>query len=334
MPINPRADATLNQKNKTCKLCTQSVIGKTFITYENGDILCYSCENALKNKPTRIKSAHIIICSFCNSAVKGKRYFTEPNGKIICENCENESEKCMKCNRPLLIDDKGSKSFSNGNKIHVKCLSCTDCGKSIGDQEYFENNDKFLCLNCFELDKKLKCSGCKKPIDELYLMIENQPYHKECFKCSDCNNAFGPGADYFKDPSTKLPLCSACHLIKTGEKCFKCKKVIEKDGYTFADKHYHGYCFLCSFCNVELWKMKQPFVGKNENEICCEPCFSNNYCDKCEKCGQTISLHLPGIKFEEKMYHKECLACGRCKKSLVNKKFFKSGKILICEQCY
>jgi LIM domain-containing protein 2 len=320
--------------NKQCKSCSKPVAGRTFITYENGDILCYDCEMASKVKPPRAKSAHIVICSLCNKTVHGRRYFTEPSGKIVCDSCEANAPKCAGCSRPLGVADEAVRKLSNGSQFHEHCFSCSSCGESIGAREYFEDkSNNPLCLKCFEVEKLPKCSKCARPATGDFFMADNKPIHGECFMCDQCGQKISMEDGYFKSASDK-PICKNCNLANNGVKCGKCKTVIEKDGYTFANRDYHEHCFTCVNCQTMLSKMKKAYRGKNDEEILCEPCFVDKYAPRCEKCGQPISPHLPGTKYEDKMYHRECLACARCKKTLANKKFFKSGNILICESCY
>jgi LIM domain-containing protein 2 len=320
--------------SKQCKLCSQSVFGKRFVTYENADVICYDCDVRSTVRPARIKSAHIIICSFCNNTIHGKRYITEPNGKILCDKCEVNAPKCQKCARPIALD-ASFKSISNNIKFHAECFTCSSCNLLIRDEEFYENKtNEPLCLNCFEINKLPKCLECRQPISSGYIMVDNQPIHKECFKCSQCKELVSLDGGYFKNPLNNLPVCSKCHLVNKAPKCAKCMRIIEKDGCTYGDKDYHQVCFTCVECQVELMKMKKTYRGKADDEIMCEPCFTEKYAPKCGKCSQSISPHIPGTKYEDKMYHLECLACGRCKKTLANKKFFKVGNIQICEACY
>lgn len=323
-----------NPSNKICKLCERAVTGRRFVTYESGDVICYDCDVKSVSRPARVKSAHIIICSSCNNAVHGRRYITEPSGKILCDNCEKNAPRCHKCN--LIIGlDADSKKLSNNAQYHQECFSCSSCNTIINEPEFYETpNKEPLCLKCFEITKLPKCKECKKPISVGYYMIDNQPIHKACFKCSQCGDGISPDIGYFKNQLTNLPVCQKCHLINTGVKCCKCGKIIEKDGCTFNDRDYHQNCFLCTFCNVELIKMKKTYRGRNDEEILCEPCFTDRYAPRCAKCTQAISPNRPSTKYEDQMYHLECLACSRCKKTLANKKFFKTGNLQICESCY
>ena len=320
---------------KICKSCSEPVVGRRFVTYENGDVICYDCDVRSKVKPPRVKSAYIIVCSFCGNSIHGKRYITEPDGKLLCDKCEVNAPKCPNCERPIALDVQ-PKILSNNAAYHPECFTCSSCNSLIREPEFFESkSNEPMCQNCFETSKLPKCSECKKPISEAYIIIENQPLHKDCFKCNQCNEKISQTeGGFFKSSINNLPICSKCHIQNTAPKCAKCGKTVTENGATFADKHFHQACFLCVFCNTPLIKMKTTYRGKNDDETVCEPCFIDRYAPKCGKCNQPISPHIPGTKYEDKMFHIECFACGRCKKSLANKKFFKVGNIQICEACY
>lgn len=130
-----------------------------------------------------------------------------------------------------------------------------------------------------------------------------------------------------------MPLCTNCNIKLNGAKCVVCAQVIESDGIMFNDRNYHKHCYLCDSCETDLTKMKKTLTDPSGQGKYCEPCHVKKYAPKCGKCGQSIPSYLPFTQFEGKHYHKECFACSRCKKSLANKKFFKTGNITICEQC-
>jgi len=321
-----------NSLNKLCKVCNQSVFNKRFITYENGDIICQTCDQTLNQRPPRVNSAHMIICSCCNNTVRGAKYFTDPNGSITCDNCEMIGARCYNCKMLFKFREERRK-LDNGREFHENCFQCSLCNNRITTKEYYQTNQGLpMCLSCFEISKLPKCSKCSRHISGAYMMIENNAIHDECFKCSECNTQLKDS--YFKNKLNNQFLCSNCNLKLNGAKCSRCSNVIEKEGITFANKDFHQSCFKCDQCGVELVKMKKTLTDKENKNLYCEPCFTKSFAPKCAKCNDPITPHLPGTQFEEKQYHKECFACARCKRTLADKRFFKSGNILVCENCY
>lgn len=324
-----------NSQNKICKSCSQSVLNKRFITYENGDIICQECDNRFNIRPPRVNSAHMIVCSACNNTVRGQKYFTESNGRIVCDNCESHGPRCAKCEQLFAVNEP-RRALPNRPEIsfHMHCFDCVNCMSRIDTKDFYQNEHGLpMCLNCFEISKLPKCIKCFKHISGPYTLIDNKPIHKECFKCTNCNSDISADKGYFKN-SLGQPICTSCNVKLNGAKCGKCNNVIEKDGLTFADKDYHQTCFKCDLCGTDLTKMKKTLTDKTNTALYCDPCFTKNFLPKCTKCNEPITTFSPGTKYEDKMYHKDCFACGRCKRTLADKKFFKSGNILICENCY
>lgn len=319
---------------KQCKVCHQSVHSRRFVTYENGDVICQPCDDRLNQKPARVNSAHLIVCSACNKTLKGAKYFTESNGDIICDSCDARAARCKKCNQ-ILKPNEARRTLANGFQYHDRCFDCGQCNKTIQTTDFYQTETLTpLCLDCYETSKLPKCSVCSKYISGPYLIIDNKPVHNECFKCARCSAKLDNETGFFRDKDTQQPICGACNIALNGSRCFKCGKVIEKDGVTFNDRDYHQECYTCDTCGKQLVRMKKTLTDKVGLGLYCEPCFVDNFAPKCAKCSRPIPPYLPGTEFEGKSYHKECFACSRCKKSLVNQKFFKVGNITVCEHCY
>ena len=335
--------------NKLCKLCYKSVQNKRFITYENGDILCFECNEILVNankRPPRVPSAHLIVCAVCNQTVRGTKFITEPSGEIVCENCDSKDGiRCLKCNQLFktnsLSDDKIT--LVTGKSYHYTCFNCSQCNININRGSYYLNNDtgQPICLNCYDMTQLPKCSLCNNFIaTDQYVIIDNKPLHSQCFRCINCNSILSSlenGAGFTKDSNDQY-ICYNCNVVNNSVRCAKCMNLVPKDvgnGISFGFNDYHVECFKCDQCKVNLTKMNKTYTdNNNQGLLFCEKCFSENYLPKCTKCVQPIMPQSPGIRYEEKMYHKECLLCGRCKKSLADKKFYKSGNLLVCDSCF
>jgi hypothetical protein len=116
--------------------------------------------------------------------------------------------------------------------------------------------------------------------------------------------------------------------------CYRCHQYIDRDKFVFNRKSFHKKCYTCYRCNSELFRMKRVLSGPNDDGIFCEPCHTDMYGPKCPKCNETVTPYMLSTFHENKLYHKECFICQRCKRNLANEKFIKSGNLIICKKCY
>lgn len=313
--------------NKSCKICNQTVANKRYITFENGDVVCQNCEMMLNQPPPNPT------CSYCNTNLNGIKYYTDPNGVVTCERCEKSSERCKNCHQLFKFTEHRRKA-PNGDPYHLYCFKCTSCHLKIDAEAFYvQNSVQPLCANCHkQFLNAVKCNECNQPIIDRYLTIEQKTYHHTCFKCKTCGNILNSEVGYFKHKISNEPICGDCNSKLFGIKCIKCSNVIEKDGVTFADHDYHQGCFKCDKCGVELVKMKRTLTDKN-GLIYCEPCHLQEFAPKCGKCNMPITTTNPGVQVEDKVLHRECFLCARCKKTMANKRYFKSGNLVVCESC-
>lgn len=323
-----------DSQQKQCKICNETVVNQRYITYENGDIACQHCHNQISAKIPRVKSAHFIACAVCNTTVRGTRYFTEPNGEKICEKCDLSGLRCPKCNLLFKLNDQ-RRSLNNGIELHEHCFECSACNIVIREKDFYESEQGLpMCMKCYQISKLPKCLSCGSHITTEYIIIDNKPMHNQCFKCTNCSSGLNKEVGYFRNKTSGGPICADCNVKLNGAKCARCLNVIEKEGVSFNSQDYHQDCFKCNTCSTALVKMKKTLTDKSGQGLFCEPCFIQNFSPKCNKCNQTISPYVPGTQYEDKHFHRECFACARCKRSLATTKFFKTGNILICEQCY
>ncbi|KAI3385453.1 hypothetical protein SNEBB_008784 [Seison nebaliae] len=139
-----------------------------------------------------------LICSICQKVI-GTSELTiqtlEINGDIkqrfSCQKCKsNLLEKCKRCNFSI------SGNYVKINEkyfYHVTCFTCCFCKKSLDskDQQYICGEiDDLCCGRCFKLKVLKKCSICSELIDENQnnrIVVGNENYHPNCFRCRECN---------------------------------------------------------------------------------------------------------------------------------------------------
>lgn len=262
------------------------------MTYENGDLFCIDCFNQSSPRLPRIKSAHFLGCSICNSAVKGKKYYTEENGDVICMKCEISGPRCAKCDCLFKSTDT-IREIDERIKYHEYCLDCSVCSNRIETDDFYKGQKgEPLCSNCYNIAKLIRCFACGDHIPDSYVVLDNRPFHKECFKCSNCSVLIDP-AGFYRNRQTREPVCAFCNQKLNAPKCSKCSKPIEKDAIPYEDKRFHPHCFKCDKCGADFLKMKKFFRAKIIKDISAKVVlFSIAPFDVQDALNQLLLLHL------------------------------------------
>jgi hypothetical protein len=124
----------------------------------------------------------------------------------------------------------------------------------------------------------------------------------------------------------------------TEEVCSICKKSVkEKEKFIYEDNIYHQYCLTCNDCKCQLYRMRKIFKNPHDNfdeSNYCEPCFYKLFGEKCFKCQEPVPPYCFSVRYENKLYHKECFLCVRCKKSLAKDRVCQVGNVFICKSCF
>ena len=115
--------------------------------------------------------------------------------------------------------------------------------------------------------------------------------------------------------------------------CAKCNLVVKENAVTNDQRVYHKECLTCDSCNRELYKMKKVQRDAATGNNYCEPCYADLFGPKCGKCNKPVNSYMLSTTYADKLYHKECFVCGRCKLSLANREFTKIGNLIICKNC-
>ena len=109
------------------------------------------------------------------------------------------------------------------------------------------------------------------------ITYKSQPYHKECFLCTNCNTQLAGQKFTVKEDK---PHCAACYAELFAKRCTACQQPIvgQSGGSTkfisFEDRHWHNECFLCSMCQQSL--VGKGFITDEEN-IICPDCAKTKY---------------------------------------------------------
>lgn len=302
-------------------------------------MICAKCNKEINSQNELIKvsnksyHAECLVCESCNQPVNSKKFTLDSLKRVICDKCKSQNIRCSKCSKSI---DFGTsyKKLGNNQCYHNQCFTCSECSTPISG-EFYERNNAFICLKCNEIEvmKFIKiCKVCNSKVTSRYVMYNKEFLHSECFQCSQCMKQLSDGVFYEHDK--KEPVCEDCHqeFLKENQKnCVKCKNVISESGIKFLLDYYHVDCFGCSKCLKNL--SESIVLANGKNKPFCENCYLAIYGKKCDKCNSLINPKESSASFEGKHYHKECLNCFLCGKSIVDLAFYKKDSHLLCEQC-
>ena len=91
----------------------------------------------------------------------------------------------------------------------MKHFCCWDCDIPLAGNQYVTENDRPLCLPCYQDNYAKTCNACKIVIsaDQQGISIKNLNYHatKDCFCCATCKKCLLEGQLAIKENSL---LCS------------------------------------------------------------------------------------------------------------------------------
>ncbi|UMM10306.1 hypothetical protein L5515_000135 [Caenorhabditis briggsae] len=269
-----------------CWQCDQTLTGQRYIMRDEQpycikcyeDVFANQCDECAKpigidSKDLSYKDKHwhehCFLCSMCKISLVDMP-FGSKNDRIFCSNCYDQAfaTRCDGCNE---IFRAGMKKMEyKGKQWHDKCFCCAHCKVAIGTKSFIPKNDDVFCGPCYEEKFATRCSKCKKVITAGGVTYKNEPWHRECFCCTNCNSSLAGQRFTSKD---EKPYCANCYGDLFAKRCNACTKPITGIGgakfISFEDRHWHNDCFICAQCTTSL-------VGKgfitDGHEILCPEC--------------------------------------------------------------
>ncbi|XP_068135510.1 four and a half LIM domains protein 5 isoform X2 [Hyperolius riggenbachi] len=188
---------------------------------------------------------------------------------LLCIDCySNEySSKCFNCKASIM---PGSRKMDyKGCSWHETCFVCQGCQQPLGNKPFIPKQSSLYCVPCFENQFASRCQSCKKAITTSGISFENQPWHTECFVCTNCKKMLAGEQFTSKDDD---PYCIDCYGNLFANKCSACAKPIVGQGgdkyISFEDHHWHPHCFMCSKCSASL--VGQQFLQQDDDVLCIE----------------------------------------------------------------
>ncbi|CAB3410643.1 unnamed protein product [Caenorhabditis bovis] len=251
-----------------CWQCDQTLTGQRYIMRDEQpycikcyeDVFANQCDECAK--PIGIDSKDL--------SYKDKHWHEHCFLCIFCSNCYDQAfaTRCDGCNE---IFRAGMKKMEyKGKQWHDKCFCCAHCKVPIGTKSFIPKNEDVFCGPCYEEKFATRCSKCKKVITAGGVTYKNEPWHRECFCCTNCNSSLAGQRFTSKD---EKPYCANCYGELFAKRCNACTKPITGIGgakfISFEDRHWHNDCFICAQCTTSL-------VGKgfitDGHEILCPEC--------------------------------------------------------------
>ncbi|KAI8372709.1 uncharacterized protein BYT42DRAFT_42952 [Radiomyces spectabilis] len=87
---------------------------------------------------------------------------------------------CIGCH---LVIEEGSVIAFGDALFHLECFTCAKCAREVdcSSNLLLLNDGRPLCEQCSYI-----CAACKQPTQHEAIMIGDEVYHAECFRCVSC----------------------------------------------------------------------------------------------------------------------------------------------------
>nr|XP_050027160.1 prickle planar cell polarity protein 3-B-like isoform X2 [Dermacentor andersoni] len=269
-----------------CWQCDDSLTGQRYVLRDEHPycVRCYeqvfanSCEECSKaigidSKDLSYKEKHwheaCFLCSKCRVSLVDKPFGSKAE-KVYCAACYDAAfaTRCDGCGE---IFRAGTKKMEyKGHQWHEKCFCCCVCSNPIGTRSFIPRDNDIYCTGCYEDKFATRCIKCNQIITSGGVTYRNEPWHRECFTCTNCSASLAGQRFTSRD---EKPYCAECFGELFAKRCTACSKPITGIGGTrfisFEDRNWHNDCFICAMCNNSL-------VGKgfitDGPEILCPEC--------------------------------------------------------------
>ncbi|XP_033231869.1 zinc finger protein 845 isoform X2 [Belonocnema kinseyi] len=268
-----------------CWQCDESLTGQRYVLRDEHPycIKCYEsvfangCEECNKiigidSKDLSYKDKHwheaCFLCNKCRVSLVDKQFGSKVD-KIYCGNCY-DAQFASRCDGCGEIFRAGTKKMEyKTRQWHEKCFCCVVCKNPIGTKSFIPREQEIYCAGCYEDKFATRCVKCNKIITAGGVTYKNEPWHRDCFTCSHCNNSLAGQRFTSRD---EKPYCAECFGELFAKRCTACSKPITGIGGTrfisFEDRHWHNDCFICAGCNTSL--VGRGFITDADDIICPE----------------------------------------------------------------
>ncbi|XP_060801291.1 protein espinas isoform X1 [Amyelois transitella] len=268
-----------------CWQCDESLTGQRYVLRDEHPycIKCYEsvfangCEECNKtigidSKDLSYKDKHwheaCFLCAKCRVSLVDKQFGSKLD-KIYCGNCYDAqfASRCDGCGEVFRAGTK--KMEYKTRQWHEKCFCCVVCKNPIGTKSFIPREQEIYCAGCYEDKFATRCVKCNKIITQGGVTYKNEPWHRECFTCTNCNTSLAGQRFTSRD---EKPYCAECFGELFAKRCTSCSKPITGIGGTrfisFEDRHWHNDCFICAQCKTSL--VGKGFITDGQDIICPE----------------------------------------------------------------
>jgi len=272
-----------------CHHCDDSLAGHRYVLRDDHPycIKCYenvfanNCDECGKiigidSKDLSYKEKHwheaCFVCAKCRTSLVDKQFGSKAD-RIYCGSCYDAqfATRCDGCNDVFRAGMK--KMEYKTRQWHEKCFVCCTCKNPIGTKSFIPKEHEIYCAKCYEDKFATKCIKCVKVITQGGVTYRNEPWHRECFTCTNCSKSLAGQRFTSRDDK---PYCADCFGELFSKRCTACSKPITGKGglgstrfVAFETLAWHNECFFCANCKVSM-------VGKgfiqDGNEIVCPEC--------------------------------------------------------------
>ncbi|XP_037035747.1 leupaxin isoform X5 [Bradysia coprophila] len=268
-----------------CWQCDESLTGQRYVLRDDHPycIKCYenvfanTCEECNKiigidSKDLSYKEKHwheaCFLCNKCRVSLVDKQFGSKAD-KIYCGNCY-DSQFASRCDGCSEIFRAGTKKMEyKTRQWHEKCFSCCVCKTPIGTRSFIPREQEIYCSGCYEEKYATRCIKCNLIITSGGVTYKNEPWHRECFTCTNCTTSLAGQRFTSRD---EKPYCAECFGELFAKRCTSCTKPITGIGGTrfisFEDRHWHNDCFICASCKTTL--VGRGFITDGADIICPE----------------------------------------------------------------
>ncbi|XP_071549330.1 prickle planar cell polarity protein 3-A isoform X2 [Panulirus ornatus] len=268
-----------------CWQCDETLTGQRYVLKDDHPycIKCYeavfanSCEDCstvigIDSKDLSYKDKHwhekCFLCNKCQVSLVDKQFGSKMD-KIFCGPCY-DAQFATRCDGCGEIFRAGNKKMEyKARQWHEKCFCCCVCKTPIGTKSFIPRDQEIYCASCYEEKFATRCVKCNKIITSGGVTYKNDPWHRECFTCTNCNTSLAGQRFTSRDDK---PYCADCFGELFAKRCTACSKPITGIGGTrfisFEDRHWHNDCFICAVCKGSL--VGKGFITDGADILCPE----------------------------------------------------------------
>ncbi|XP_076372545.1 four and a half LIM domains protein 2-like isoform X4 [Tachypleus tridentatus] len=262
----------------TCSTCNELLVDLTYCLHEEAIFCerhyaeqlrprCAACDEDMSYKDKHWHEA-CFLCNKCQASLVDKPFGSKAE-KVYCSSCYDASfaSRCDGCGNVFRAGTK--KMEYKSRQWHEQCFCCCICQNPIGTKSFIPRDNEIYCTGCYEEKFATRCIKCNQIINSGGVTYKNDPWHRECFSCTNCDTCLAGQRFTSRDDK---PYCSECFGELFAKRCIACSRPITGIGGTrfisFEDRNWHNECFICATCNACL--VGKGFITDGPDILCPE----------------------------------------------------------------